>query len=357
MKNYYFLNSLLILLVVSISSCKKEEIEDPITPNSPVFKAEGTLGTESFDVAAGEDNFYMQTFSDVVNGVDFFSGKLSNGVFEIEMGIYDGNLDISSANFSQGLPENIGFAIFPSQPITTLSKEMLPNSLMIDQVKWYVNGVLAGTNTANIMTPGIYNICANVTFLDGSEGTLCNEMILGYAKHATCQLRHYLSSGGIFQGWVDNSSETISSVKWFIDNVHVSDNIKLITPMDQQSHMITAEISFQNGVKRKKSMLIDGSLSGKFIDDFSVFENATTAVNWDFDVSIKVKKDGKQYISAITNNESATLQITDVNFYGTNSAGKAVIKISADVTCQLKDTATGNLVPFTCSTVFGVEVD
>lgn len=357
MKNYYFLHSLLILLVLSISSCKKEEIEDPLTPNSPVFKAEGTIGSENFNVAAGEDNFYMQTFSDEVNGVDFFSGKLSNGEFEIEMGIYDGNLDISSANFTQSLPENIGFVFYPNQPITTLSKEMLPNSLMIDQVKWYINGVLAGANTANIMTPGIYNICAKVTFLDGSEGTLCNEMILGYTKHATCQLRHYLSSGGIFQGWIDNTSEAISSVKWFIDNVQVSDNIKLITPMDQQSHLVTAEISFQNGVKRKKSMLIDGSLSGKFIDDFSVFENVPTNVNWDFDVSITVKKDGKQYVSTITNNESATLYITDVKFYGTNNAGKAVIKISADVTCQLKDIESGNLVPFSCSTVFGVEVD
>lgn len=357
MKNYSFINGILILLVLWTSSCKKEEIEDPITSNSPIFKAEGSLGSENFFVEAGEDNFYMQTYSEVINGVDFFSGKLSNGAFEIEMGIYDGNLDFSSSNFSQDLPENIGFANLPSSPITTLSKEMLPNSLMIDQVKWYVNGVLAGTNTAKIMTPGIYNVCANMTFLDGSEGSLCNEMILGYMKHATCQLRHFLSSGGVFQGWIETSSETINSVKWFIDNVHVSDNIKLITSLDQQSHLITAEISFENGVKRKKSMLIDGSLSGKFIDDFSVFENETTTVNWDFDVSISVKKDGKEYVSATADNTSSTLHITDVKFYGTNSAGKSVIKISADVSCLLKESSTGNIVPFTCSTVFGVEVD
>lgn len=347
----------MIALIFLISSCDKEEIEDPITTNSPVFKAEGTLGADDFSIAAGEDDFYMHTTSEVVNGVDFYSGKLSNGSFEIEMGIYNGNLDIPSANFSQGIPENIGYMCYPTQPIATLSKDMLPNNMMIQQIKWYINGVLAGTNTANIMSPGIYDVCANVTFLDGSEGTLCNEMILGYTKHAICQLRHYLSSGGSFKGWVDDSSEPISSVKWYLDGTHISDDIELSTTMNQQSHLVTAEINFQNGTKRTKSMLIDGSLSGKFIDDFSVFENSITSINWDFDVVIAVKKDGKEYVSSSASNATSVLHISDVKYYGTNSAGKAVIKISADVSCNLKEIGTGQIVPFTCSTVFGVQVD
>lgn len=340
-----------------ITSCHKEKVEEPPVASSPIFKAEGTLGTESFAIAAGEDNFYMNTFSDVVNGVDFFSGNLTDGSFELEMGIYDGNLDISSSNFSEDLPENIGFATNPTQPLAILSKSLLPNEMMIQQIDWFVNGVYEGSNTVEIMLPGKYNICAKVSFNDGSEETLCNEMILGYTKHATCQLRHFLSQGGAFQAWVDEYSVPLSSVKWFIDGNYASDNFKLITNLDQYSHIITAEINFENGVKRTKSMLIDGSLNGKFIDDFTVFENAGSIVNWDFDVSISLKKNGKQYISSNVSNETAQLTITDVDFYGTNSAGKAVFKISANVICNLKEAGTGEVLPFTCSTTFGLQVE
>lgn len=354
MKTYF---SILLLTVLLISSCKKQEVEDPITGNQPVFTAMGTIGTDEFSVSAGQNNFYMHTESSVVNGVDFFSGRLSDGNFELELGIYDGNLDLPANQFAQNLPSGLFFAVNQTMPLVTLSKDLFPNASLIQDISWFIDGVFAGTGNVPIKSPGKYNVTAEVTFNDNSTASLTNEMILGYTKHATCQLRHFLTPNGNLQVWMEENDVPITSVKWFIDNEYQNSDPKLNSTLDQQNHTIKAEITFQNGVVRTKSILVDGSLEGKFIDDFSVFENGSSSIIQDFNAVITLRKDGKEYASASTNNQSAVIEVISVDYFGTNTAGKAVVMIRAIISCNLKEISSGDVFPFQCETNFGVEID
>lgn len=348
---------LLFTLLGLVTGCHKEEIEDPLPDQQPIFTAQGTIGSESFSAKAGEEGFYMSTFSELVNGVDLFSGKLSNGDFELQMGIYDGNIDLPASSTIDNLPSSLQFAQLPTEPLATLSKNLLPNNSLIQEIKWYINGVFAGLNSVEITNPGKYTVCADVTFFDQSHGDLCNDMILGYTKNATCKVRHLLSQNGSLQTWIEEDLVPLSSVKWFMDGILVSEDLKLMTSVDSFNHKITAEVIFANGVKRTKSILIDGGLNGKFIDDFSVFEVGSNPLFWDFKALISLKKDGKQYSSNIASNQSSTVNIIDVTYYGINSSGKAVFKITAEISCLLKEIGTGTIVPFTCNTVFALEIN
>lgn len=349
---------LLILLLITniVTSCKKEVIEDPLPVQDPVFYATGSVGDESFSAEAGNDNFYMETYGKVVRGVNFYAGKLSDNNFELEIGIYNGNLDYANIPASDGIPDMLNFAMMPTEPLAILSKDLLPNYMFIERIIWSLNGEYAGVDNVSITNPGKYNVCAAVKFVDGTEANLCNEMILGYTKHATGQIRHFLSQSGNLQVWVEADQVAISSVKWFIDGVFEADIMKLQKSIDANNHKITAEITFVNGVKRIKSILIDGSLSGKFIDDFSVFEVGSNLVNWDYNAQITLIKDGKEYTSILAPNESAEVEITDAVLYGKNSAGNLVYKISGNISCFLKEMGSGKIVPFNCTTTFGVEI-
>ena len=355
MKNIFSYFVLLITLFW-VSSCKKEDIEEPIL-SEPVFKAQGNLGTEAFSIAAGEENFFMNTFSELANGVELFSGSLGNGDFVIRMGIYNGNIDIPTSIFSQGLPEEISFSQISNQPLATLSKSMFPNNSLIQEIKWNINGVFAGLNTVQIFSPGKYNVCADVTFSDGSSSILCNELIVGYIKNATCELRHFLSPNGSLKAWLDDNNQAISNIKWSLDGEYLTNNEIVNVLINGQFHLLTAEICFQNGVKRIKSMIIDGSLNGKFIDDFSVFENNNVSFPWDYSLSISVKKNGNEYLSQTTENESSSMQIHSIDYFGKNKDGKDVYKIAATISSLLKEISSGDIIPFNTSTIFGISVN
>lgn len=338
-------------------SCQKEQIKEPIQDQDPVFYISGTLGEENIDAHAGDGNFFMQTYTESVNGVKFFAGKLTDGNFEMELGIHDGNLDLAVSTPLVALANDINFAAQPTEAITILSKDLLPNSMLIQRIKWMINGALAGIDEVAITAPGKYNVCADVTFTDGTSSTLCNEIMIGYTKHATCQVRQFLSNNGNLQVWLEENQVPVYSVKWYLDNQFVGDQMKLYSVINNQSHTVKAEIVFENGTKRTQSIVVDGSLSGKFIDDFTVFEDNATSVSWDYKAQIEIKKDGREYTSVLAPNESSTLEITDIEYFGKNSAGKPVFKLSCNINCMMLELSTSKLVPLNCSTVFGVEIN
>ena len=352
-----FLTLLLLTFVTLVSSCKKEVVEKPLSETEPIFRADGTIGVDDFSFVAGEENFFMNTMSETFNGIDFYSGRLSDGVCELEMGIYQGNIDIPANMFSQSIPDFTSVAMDPTQPLAYLTKDDFPNSMLIQEVKWFVDDVFVGVNSITLNEPGKFNVCAVVTFNDGSVSSLCNEMIVGFAKHATGQIRHLLTSNGELQTWIEEDLVPVQSVKWFVDGVYATNAVKLDQYLSQENHLITAEIIFTNGVKRKKSVLIDGTYNGFFIDDFSFFENHLSSFNWDFKTAISLRINGKQYDSKNAPNQFSTVHINEISYFGKNAAGKAVFKISADVTCNLREVGSSIVFPFQCSTVFGIEID
>src|SRR5690606_14714908 len=88
---YFFIG----LVCIVASSCKKDVIEIPES-NTPIFRVEGTMDGESFELIAGDDNVYMHTMTFEENGVSVFSGKIGGDDLSIEIGVYDGNIDFVS---------------------------------------------------------------------------------------------------------------------------------------------------------------------------------------------------------------------------------------------------------------------
>ena len=352
-----FLTLLLLTFIALVSSCKKEVVEAPLTETEPVFRVDGTIGDDDFSFVAGKDNFFMNTMRETFHGIDFYSGRLSDGVSELEMGIYQGNNDIPANVFSQSIPDFTSVAMDPMQPLAYLTKDVFPNSMLIQEVKWFVDDVFVGVNSITLNEPGKFNVCAVVTFNDGSVSSLCNEMIVGFNKHAIGQIRHLLTSNGELQTWIEEDIVPVQSINWFVDGVYATNAFKLDQYISEENHLITAEIIFANGVKRKKSVLIDGTNNGFFIDDFSFFESYLSSFYWDFKTAISLKINGKQYDSKNAPNQLSTVHINEINYFGKNTAGKSVFKISADVTCNLREAGSNIVFPFQCSTVFGIEID
>jgi hypothetical protein len=166
-----------------------------------------------------------------------------------------------------------------------------------------------------------------------------------------------LSPNGSLKAWLDDNNQAISNIKWSLDGVYLTNNEIVNVLINGQFHLLTAEICFQNGVKRIKSMIIDGSLNGKFIDDFSVFENNNVSFPWDYSLSISVKKNGKEYLSQTTENESSSMQIHSIDYFGKNKDGKDVYKIAATISSLLKEISSGDIIPFNTSTIFGISVN
>ena len=84
------------LIMISLASCKKDEVVLPES-NDPIFRVDGTFDGQNFSLIAGDNNAYMHTMTEIVNGVEVFSGNLSNGDFSVEMGVYNGLVDMPSS--------------------------------------------------------------------------------------------------------------------------------------------------------------------------------------------------------------------------------------------------------------------
>lgn len=321
-----------------ISSCDKHSIDVPQS-NDPVFKASGTIDSDEFTLVAGDDNAFMFTSMKTENNVSVFSGELSNGDLSIEMDIYDGLLDIPNHSVINSLPSQHTFSRMLTSPIAVLSKDAFPNADVINYVSWIVDGGAPVLNNLEITEPGKYQVCAEIVFWDGSSNTLCSDLVLGYKRHANFHIKHFLNQSGSLTAYVDDPQVAIERIRWYMDNEFVSEDSQLLfSELSQDNHILRAEVLFENGVKRSKNMIVDGSLNGKFIDDLTFFETGTLAlINRDFNIRIKLKENGTVYSSDIINNSLNTVSFDDISYYGTDANGNDVYKLRAHINASVND--------------------
>jgi hypothetical protein len=350
------------LLFVSMAtmllfSCKKKTIDPPAGSTSPVFALNGSLDGDDFTIEAGKNNAFMTTFMDMSNGVALFSGRLGADDLFVEMGIYNGDVDIVQPFSLKNFQGNLLFAEACISPLLTLSKNDFPNAQFINEVKWFIDGELAGVNSATISSPGKYNVCALVKFMDQTEATVCNEMIIGYNVNAHCRMHYFMNMQGQLKVWMDEASAPIEYIDWKVDGL-ASGNLDLLDIyVNQELHTIEAEVHFENGVVRKKSMVIDGSSNGKFIYDFSSLEQSVVnPIKWDYAIVLQVMKDGKLYSSLNADNSESQISITDFSYYGLNAQGKKVYKCIAQINAFLAENGSSTTKHFEGTTTFGVEI-
>ena len=202
-----------------VASCKKDKIEIP-EENEPVFTVTGNFGGESLNLVAGDNGAYMHTMTKVENGVNVFSGIISNETMSFEVGVFDGNLDVVSS----GVPStNIApiYSSVSSIPLAILSKNVFQNSTLINYIRWFVDDIDRGVNDVSIYAAGVYDVCAEVHFQDGTQKTLCNDIIIGYNHNATYEVQTSLIGNGIVKSSIENPSDVITAVEWYLNDVLV----------------------------------------------------------------------------------------------------------------------------------------
>lgn len=346
--------------MIAFTSCKKDIVEIPES-NAPVFATKGVLGMESFEIIAGDNGAFMYTMTQVENGVEVFSGRISNGSLSVEMGIYDGSVDKPAAQPALELGNLTPiFSHVGGEPLITLSKNVLASmsaGQYIETIEWYVDGDHVGTNEAEINSPGKFEVCAEITYLDGEIRMLCNEMIVGYELGANCMIDFSIGSQGGLTAAIDNMGTSLSQVIWFIDGNQVSENNLLQTNVSSGSHTLSAMVYFTNGVVREKSVLVDGSNWQHACNDFTIFEyQAPSILPRDFNVRLFIEKDGKEYSSELAENENSSIVITGLEFYDENAAGNPVYKVSATVDARVREAGSLKNIPVSFNTIFGIEI-
>lgn len=348
----------LISLMLILNACKKNEIIPPPGSSTPVFTAIGSFGNEEIDLRAGDNNVLMTTESALLNGVDFFKGTLGNQDFKVEIGVFGGDVDFQNPQVPEFSTQSaLSFAYLAQQPpLFSIKKDSLPNSETIIKVEWEVNGVMQTVlNNLEIRDPGKYQVCAHVTFNDNSEQTLCNEVIVGFKPNAAFELEFFLGQDHNLMAWIDPQIGVVQSVKWFQDGVPVSNMIQLNKYLEDDSHLIQAEVLFTNGVKSLRSVIVDGALGGNNIYDFSK-TCAVFPVEWDFKAKVKVIKNNIAYFSYLTPNSSNQIVVYDVKYYGLNPQGKAVYILKGHINVNLKSNISPTVIPLDIDVAFGISL-
>ncbi len=342
--------------VMLITSCKKHSPDD-IQSNNPVFTTVGAFDGQDFSLVAGDNNAYMFTMVNEANGVNLYSGKLTDGNFSIELGIYDGFVDYQTKQIYSELPDELIFATTSTNALLVLDKELFANVNLISGIKWSIDGVVKGYDYFEVYEPGIYLVTAEITFNDSTIETLSSELIVGYQRHANFQIKHYLNQNGMLMAWIEHGNEPIEKVRWFLDGEPISDEPQVQLSIDPQSYNLTADVSFENSVVRSKTMLVDGSLSGKFIDDLTFLETGTlTLQNQDFNLLLKVESDNVTYWSSYLDNNGSNVEITGVTHFGKNPEGDEVYKLSAHISANVSNAIGGVVHQVEFDAVFGIAI-
>ncbi len=352
-----FILSLVAMMFV-LNACKKNEIIPPPGSSTPVFTAVGSFGSEEIDLRAGDDNVVMTTESTLSNGVDFFKGTLGNQEFNLEIGVFGGDVDFQNPPVPEFSNQSaISFAHLAQQPpLFSIKKDSLPNSASIIKVEWEVNGVMQTVlDNLEIRDPGKHQVCGHVTFNDNTVQTVCNEVIVGFKTNVAFELQFVLGQNHNLMAWIDPQIGTVQSVKWFQDGVLVSDLNQLNKYLEDESHLIQAEVLFTNGVRSLRSVLVDGDLTGKNIFDFSK-SCAFFPVEWDFKAKVKVMKNNIAYYSHLTPNSSNQIVLNDVQYYGLSPQGKAVYILKGHLNVNVKSNISPTVIPLDLNLSFGISL-
>ncbi len=351
----------LLTAVLMLSSCKKDKFDVPES-NDPVFVVNGTIDNEAFQLVAGDAGAYMFTGTMDINNVDFFYGNLNDGNISIELGIFDGMIDMPFVDPENELPNVTPvFASQSTQPLVILSKFMMNNPQNIGQIKWYLNGTFVDFNEIEIYEPGWYDVMAEVTFTNGSTVQLENDIIVGYERTHNFDLvfgwdpfNNTLTASADMIG---NPSGSFQDVTWTFNGNIISYSPSLPQFEVSTDGILTAEVTFAGtNVTRTKSIYVSpGSMNT--VDDLTEFEEmASNNLYQDFNMRLNVIKGGVLYSSVPADNSNATIAITSFEYYGKNANNNDVYKVSANINAMVKSVVNGNQLPISFTTTFGVEI-
>ena len=334
-------------------SCTKEKtIPNEIVTNDPVFNINGTIDGKEVNMVAGEASYYMYTSILKKNLVDYYIGNLSNGEDEFIIKLSDGDIDLPESN--QGITaQNVNIAPNSSGPLAMLNKSLFGNESEISEIEWIVNGNNQIGEEVSIDEPGLYQICAGITFSNGNYGIVCNNYLIGYERNGEATLEFSVNSNEEVNATLSNISSAITEVNWYRNGLLVSNDLEYVdsnSTIDRYS--LRAQIIFENGVLLEREVWVDKMNSQNHIEDIGTIEEQSN-LNWDYKAIIELTLDGENYI-ALDDSNTATFEITESNYFAKNANGNDVIKITGSLNVPFRRTSDQEIVNGSFLITFGI---
>jgi hypothetical protein len=340
MISYKHIFSLLSLGLI-LASCKKEIVEIPES-NTPLFVISGKIGEENINYTAGNDGALFANSISTINGVSYYAGTLTQGDTEIELGMYRGDNDFSNLVIDNVLEMNqMSFASLPAEPLFEMKREYFANESNIKEIKWFVDGEYAGTNTLKIFDPGKYTVCAQVLYTNKYASEICNEIILGYERSNEFELKFSLDADNQLSSWIESTGQ-VAEIKWYLNDQLVSKATTLSTIAASVFNLLRAEITFANGSKRVRTVMIDGTQSDCSIEDFAKIEQYDN-LSWDYKLKLNIKHKGDEYSSLNVDNSTGSVQVNSIHYYGPDPQGNPVYIISGVLDAKVKSKSTNDI--------------
>ncbi len=344
---------LFLVMSVLVFSCKKNQIEPIPENNIPVFTIDGEFGGESIHYSAGDDGIVMNGAIETRNGVNYAYGEFTNGSTKFKLGIFDGNVAIPGIQGSFAVGDTFFFAKKRTEPLAYLSAAMLTSGSKINSVDWYANSVFLGSNNVEIKEPGVYKICGEFTFDDNSTETICNTMYLGFENDVDVSVRHFLNENSILNLWLEGNVSDIDSVRWYFGDEYKWTGETCTKDFSFEPKLVTAKVFYANGAEISKTIRVDGTFNGHWIDDFSVFQLPIIESNWDYNVGLEVERNGQTFSTFNVTNYKGSFIVKKLDYYVHPMTGAPMIRIEADVDAKLKS-STGAVVTTTLNVVLGI---
>ncbi|MFN5417154.1 MAG: hypothetical protein ACK5B9_08870 [Flavobacteriia bacterium] len=350
MKNSFYIA---IILGVIFTSCKKKIVEIPDS-NEPIFTVSGTIGSDSVNFIVGDDNSVFSAYMSNYNGVDFYTGKLSNENTEIEIGLFAGDNDFQNIKLDSLLNlKNIDIAELASNTIFEIKKGQFSNQQNIKEIKWFVDGEYRGTNSLKITTPGRYNLCANITYNNLQTAEVCNEILVGFRRNTTFNLDFNINSNNQLSSWVEPSGVPITSINWYLNDNLIANAPQLVTTLSNEIQVLKAEINFSDGSKRTRSVIVDGTNNNLSIADFAQNENESN-LQWDYKLKVIIKHLGNEYNSLFVENNESKLIVNNISFMGIDTKGNPVYIVKGLLTSKLLSKDTNEILDVKLNVSWGI---
>lgn len=338
-------------------SCKKKAIKELPTENSPVFIAKGTFMNETFEINAGDNGNIMNTYTENINGIKKFTGKIGNSDFNIEMGMYNGNNDFITINESIIFPTSMLGAFNINTPLIKLDKERFYNSNEIENINWYIDNEFKGEDFVNIYQPGNYKVKAQVTFFNGEIKEIVNNILVGYDKNVNFSINHLYMNNENIKFWLNDVNGTILNITWKNNGIIVSNQESFYLHPSENDNFITAEVLFTNGILKKWNFYCNKNNPNLFISDFSFFEKLPyNKLKWDYKFLVIINKNNQTYRSDFYANKDFTITPSNISYYGKNDTDNSVYKIDALVSCDVQNISTEEIEHIEFNTKFGIEI-
>lgn len=331
----------LLFFTVFLASCNKE-IEEIPESNAPLFVLSGQLGEENIEFIAGDNGAVFSNSISTINGVSYYGGTLSQDGTEIELGMYRGNNDLPEFTLNEVLNLNsLQFAVLPTAPLFEMKREYFSNESNIKEIKWYVDGEYAGTNTLKILEPGKYNVCAQILYANKYSSEICNEIIVGYTRKNELSLDFSLDGNNQITSWVETDGE-VSGIKWYLNEQLLSEEMTLSTILPAAFNQLRAEITFADGSRRIRNVMVDGTHSECSIEDFAKIEKYDN-LSWDYKLRLNIKHNGKEYSSMNVDNSSGSVQVNSIKYYGVDPKGNPVYLLKGVLNAKVKTKTTNDI--------------